>query len=277
VLLHEGGFQSVPFSTNPDSYRGCTGFTGPVVDIVKNTTKDVDLFLTGHTHQPYNCIIDGRPVTSASSFGRLVTDVDLTLGRNGDVKSVAADNIPIYAAGKPPVAEVQARIDRYDKLSAPLRAKPVGRIKGNITRDAAPAGENATGDLIADAQLADTDDAGRGGAVGALMNPGGVRADFPAVSGPDVVRTLTCEEAFTIQPFNNIVATQTFTGAQLLDVLKDQWCGSNSAPTVLLPSSTITYATLSEFDIDSLVRYLEPSLTGAPIEGPAPVRITANP
>ncbi len=339
VLLHEGGFQSVPFTTNPDSYRKCAGLSGPVVDIVKNTTKDVDLFLTGHTHQAYNCVIDGRPVTSASSAGRLVTDVDLTLGRNGDVKSVAADNIPIYTTGRQPEADVQAPVDRYDKLSAPLRATPVGRIQGNITRDPTAAGENAAGDLIADAQLADTDDAGRGNAVGALMNPGGVRADFPAVSGPGVVRTLTYEEAFTIQPFNNIVATQTFTGAQLLDVLKDQWCGTNSAPTVLLPSSTITYTygkataasilgkpcagaanpvtnvkiggtdlvptspyrittnnfladggddfpslklgtdrtTLSDFDIDSLVRYLQPSLTGAPITGPAPVRITANP
>ena len=67
------------------------------------------------------------------------------------------------------------------------------------------------------------------------MNPGGVRADF---TGDAIV---TYEEAFTVQPFNNLVATQTYTGAQLLDVLKDQWCGTNSAPTVLLPSSTIHY------------------------------------
>jgi 5'-nucleotidase len=38
------------------------------------------------------------------------------------------------------------------------------------------------------------------------------------------------------------VATQTFTGAELLDLLKDQWCGSGqSFPTVLLPSSSIHY------------------------------------
>ena len=39
------------------------------------------------------------------------------------------------------------------------------------------------------------------------------------------------------------MTTQTFTGAQLLDVLKDQWCGTNSRQTVLLPSSTITTPT----------------------------------
>ena len=66
VLLHEGGFQTVPF--NSATIDTCEGISGPVVDIVKHTTKAVDLFITGHTHQAYNCVIDGRPVTSASSF-----------------------------------------------------------------------------------------------------------------------------------------------------------------------------------------------------------------
>ena len=85
VLLHEGGVQTVPFNTNPASYNGCVGISGPVVDIVSNTTDDVDMFITGHTHQPYNCLIDNRPVTSASSFGRLISNINLTLGRSGDV------------------------------------------------------------------------------------------------------------------------------------------------------------------------------------------------
>lgn len=339
VLLHEGGVQTVPF--NSSTINTCEGISGPVVDIVKNTTKDVDLFLTGHTHQAYNCLIDGRPVTSASSFGRLVTDVDLTLGRDGDVKSVRRNNIPIYSTGKQPVADVQALIDRYDQLSAPLRQTQVGRISGDITRDFDPDGsrENEAGNLIADAQLADTDDADRGDADGALMNPGGVRADFIAANGSEGPGIVTYEEAFTVQPFNNIVATQTFTGAQLLDVFKDQWCGTNSQPTVLLPSGTIHYTTdlsiaaeilgkpcaaapnpvtgvtiggaaldpaasyrittnnfladggddflslkqgtnrttLSDFDIDSLVRYLQPTLQGTPIGPPALDRIGTTP
>jgi 5'-nucleotidase len=338
VLLHEGGFQTVPF--NSATINTCEGVSGPVVDIVKHTTKAVDLFITGHTHQAYNCVIGGRRVTSAGSFGRLLTDVDLTLGRNGEVKTVKARNIPVYTAGRRPVRRVQRLIDRYDRLSAPLRRTPVGRISRDITRDPDDSGENAAGNLIADAQLADTDDAGRGGAVAALMNPGGVRADFlyqpSGGEGPGVV---TYEEAFTVQPFNNIVATQTFTGAQLLDVLKDQWCGTNSAPTVLLPSASLHYTydasiaagilgrpcagapnpvtgvtlngaaldlsgsyrittnnfladggddflslkqgtsrtALSDFDIDSLVRYLRPSLDGAAVGPPALDRIDVTP
>ena len=72
------------------------------------------------------------------------------------------------------------------------------------------------------------------------MNPGGVRADFVFAdsAATRIDGRVSYEEAFTVQPFNNLVATQTFTGAQLLEVLKDQWCGSNSSATVLLPSAT---------------------------------------
>ena len=66
VLLHEGGSRacrSTPTTSTP-LHRG---ISGPILDIVNNTTDAVDLFITGHTHQAYNCVIDGRPVTSASS------------------------------------------------------------------------------------------------------------------------------------------------------------------------------------------------------------------
>jgi 5'-nucleotidase len=285
VLLHEGGVQSVPFNT--ETLNTCTGISGPIVDIVNNTTKAVDVFITGHTHQAYNCLIDGRPVTSASSFGRLLTDLDLTLGRNGDVKSVKRNNIPIYTADRDGVDDVEALISRYDTLSAPLRRTPIGRISEDITRDADPDGslENAAGNLIADAQLADTDDADRGAAVGALMNPGGVRADFTfAPSSGEGDGVVTYEEAFTVQPFNNIVATQTFTGAQLLDVLKDQWCGTNSRATVLLPSASINYTYDQSIAADILgdpcAGAPNPvtgvTINGAPLDPAAPYRITTN-
>ena len=61
----------------------------------------------------------------------------------------------------------------------------------------------ALGNLIADAQLAATDD--EQDAVAAFMNPGGVRADI--VAGP-----VTYEEAFTVQPFNNLLTTLNLTG-----------------------------------------------------------------
>lgn len=340
VLLHEGGTPT-PFA----SIDSCN-VSGAITDIVDRTTDAVDLFVTGHTHQPYVCtaangsLIDGRPVTSASSFGRLVTNIGFKLDhKTKDIKDVTADNT-IVRRTLTPAADIQQLIDRYNVLAAPIANQLVGRILATINRVNALSGENPLGNLIADAQLADTDDADRGDADIALMNPGGVRADLTFDSPVGTGGAVTYGEAFTVQPFNNIVTTQTFTGAQLLDVLKDQWCGpAVEAQVVLLPSSTLTYSfsratataisdtpcagapnpvsnvvinsvpldttatyrvttnnfladggdgfqslragtnrtSLPDFDIDSLVRYLEPTLTGAPIGPPLTNRITVVP
>jgi 5'-nucleotidase len=236
VLLHEGGVQSLPGGIND-----CNGISGAIPDIVKRTTQDVDLFITGHTHQPYNCVIDGRPVTSASSFGRLLTDIDVTLDRRShDVMQVNANN-QIVTQNVFKAADITALIERYNAIAAPLRDRPVGRISTDITRVPDASGENPAGNLIADAQLADTSAADRGGAVAAFMNPGGVRSEFVyAPSGSEGPGVVTFGEMFTVQPFGNSLVTMTLTGAQLLEVLKQQWCGQPSQ-LILLPSSTVHY------------------------------------
>jgi 5'-nucleotidase len=235
VLLHEGGAQVPPFGIDD-----CNGISGPIVDIVHRTTAAVDLFLTGHTHQPYRCVIDGRPVTSASSFGRLVTDIDLTLDRRSkDVTSVRADNIVITQTVSR-AADMTALIAKYDALAAPLRDRVIGRISADITRVTDASGEQAAGNLIADAQLAGSSSAG---AVAAFMNPGGVRADFVhAPSGSEQPGEVTYGEAFTVQPFGNSLVTMTLTGQQILDTLKQQWCNQTDRPRILLPSAGIHYS-----------------------------------
>jgi 5'-nucleotidase len=322
VLLHEGGAEN-PLTPQ---LNDCNAFSGPIVDIVTRTTDAVDLFITGHTHQEYNCVIDGRPVSSAMSLGRVLTDIDLELGRRSrDVESVTVNN-QIVTRDVAKASDMTRLMTRYQELAEPIGSVPVGRISADIPREPQPAiGMNPLGNLIADAQLADTAAPDRGDADLALMNPGGVRADLGFA--PDGV--VTYAEAFAVQPFNNIVTTQTFTGAQLLAVLKDQWC--DGPRNVLLPSASLTYtydlsdataitgtscatavspvsnvringtpldpaATyrvttnnflsdggdsfaslragtnrtfLDDFDVDSLVRYFEPSLTGTPIAPPA--------
>jgi 5'-nucleotidase len=59
VLLHEGGSP-----TRPALVDDCPGLNGPIEDIVRRTSQEVDVFLTGHTHAAYNCVIDRRRVTS---------------------------------------------------------------------------------------------------------------------------------------------------------------------------------------------------------------------
>ncbi len=279
VLLHEGGVQSQPGGIND-----CNGISGSIVDIVERTTQAVDLFVTGHTHSAYNCVIDGRPVTSASSFGRLVTDIDLTLDRRSrDVVEVAANNLivtqNVFKAG-----DITQLIDRYNAIAAPLRDRVIGRISADITRTPDDSLENAAGNLIADAQLAATADPGSGAAVAAFMNPGGVRSDFTfAQSGAEGDGNVTYGEAFTVQPFGNSLVTMTLTGAQVLEMLKQQWCGQ-SAPRVLLPSSSVAYS-YSSSAASALVGQpcagaANPvtglTIGGAPVDPAASYRITVN-
>jgi 5'-nucleotidase len=254
VLLHQGGQQTAPFNVN-----GCNGLNGPIVDIVNRTTDAVDLFITGHTHQVYNCVIDGRPVTSALSNGRVLTDLDLTLDQDRrDIVQIRADNeiVRQVAPDGTPVArapDISGLIAQYQALAAPIAQRVIGHLSGPATRATDDSGENQAGNLIADSQLAAT--AGPAGAVAAFMNPGGVRTDFP---GGEV----TYSAAFQVQPFGNTLVTLTLTGTQVLDLLKQQWCGQTGAR-VLLPSGTVHYAYSAS---------VAAQITGQPCEGaPNPV------
>jgi 5'-nucleotidase len=171
VLIHEGGIQSTSAATtNPN---GCVGMSGPILDIVNNFDDEVDVVISGHTHQPYNCLIDGKLVTSSFSFGRLVTQVGLTIDRStGDVVSKTATN-NIVTRTVPKDTFVTDLINKYKTLSAPLANRIVGAISADILHSGAinSAGESPLGDVIADAQLEATNDPGFGEAVVAFMNP----------------------------------------------------------------------------------------------------------
>ncbi|MCA0143406.1 bifunctional UDP-sugar hydrolase/5'-nucleotidase [Blastococcus sp. LR1] len=241
VLMHEGGTQTGA-GIGVDT---CVGMGGPVTEIVPRMSDAIDVVVTGHTHQAYNCTIDGRLVTSASSAGRLVTDIDLTLDRRtGDVLTAKADNVPV-SQGLPKDPVQTGLIAYYRELLGPIASQIVGQATATLSTaretlytypgppaaDGKPTtvtvlGESPLGNLIADAQLAATDD----DADLAFMNPGGVRADIPAGE-------ITYEEAFTTQPFGNYLTTVSLTGAQIQCVLEQQFVNG----TVLQPAG-ITYA-----------------------------------
>ncbi|PZF97526.1 bifunctional metallophosphatase/5'-nucleotidase [Micromonospora deserti] len=271
VLLHEGGNQASGGGIND-----CTGFTGPVVDIANRMDPSIDVVVSGHTHQAYNCNINGKLVTSASSFGRLVTDIDLQIDRRtGDVLTARAENLVVTRDVAKDPAQT-ALITRYKDVLGPVASREVGRTSEAITRTqeilyGTTTGESALGNLIADAQLDATAD--EQGAVAAFMNPGGVRADLD-------VGTVTYEEAFTVQPFANNLVTLDLTGAQLYCLLEQQFVTGRT----LYPSSTVRYvvdpagATGATADPCVGSRVVRGSLTfgGAAVDTDATYRVTVN-
>ncbi len=231
VLLHEGGSQTPP----PGDVDACVGISGPVVAINDALDPAIDVLITGHTHLPYNCKLPdaaGNPriVTSAYSYGRVVSEFDLVLDkRTDDVRrdlSVATNHVVERGALTPDPA-ITAVIEKWQPLYDAAGNTPVGTITADINRGGTPPGsdrgvESAAGNLVADAQLWSTS---ANGAQIAFMNPGGVRSDLTYLSSQDPPEgdgVVTFGEAFTFQPFGNTLITFPMTGAQIISVLEEQ-------------------------------------------------------
>ena len=274
VLIHEGATQ-VPASSPINS---CAGISGPIVDIVNNFDDEVDVVVSGHTHQPYNCVIDGKIVTSSFSFGRLVTKIDLTIDRaTGEVTTVVADN-RIITRDVPKDSLLTALIDKYNVIVAPLANRVIGSITATITRTTNPAGESALGDVIADAQLYATADPSQGGAVIAFMNPGGIRADLTyASSVGEGDGNVTYGESFTVQPFGNNLVTLTLTGAQIDTLLEQQFVGcGQTANRILQVSNGFTYSWSASGGACNKVDPATIMLNGVPLDSSGSYRVTVN-
>lgn len=227
VLMHEGGFQTGTFNE-------CEGISEPVVSIAEELHPEIDAVITGHTHEPYICNIpdpDGEPrmVTSAASFGGVVTELELVVNtRSGQVKrdKVEATNHLVLREGVQPDAEQTAIIEKWDAIAAPIAAEVVGSVATDITGDSDGdrSIETPMADLIADAILWGTSGE-NGGAQIAFMNVGGVRASFLVddISAGEQPGEITYSEAFDVAPFGNLLVTLDLTGAQIEEVLEQQF------------------------------------------------------
>ena len=272
VLLHEGGFPS-------GTFNACPGISGPIVDIAANLSPEIDAVITGHTHTAYNCVLPdpaGNPriVTSAAAFGRVITEVNLTINsRSHNVMREAstATNHLVTRTVQKDAAVTEIR-SAYDTIIAPIRDKVVGFADVALTRtNAGNPVEAQLGDVIADAQLAATSAPQDGGAQIAFMNPGGVRQDLNQGE-------ITYGEAFGVQPFANVLTTVTLTGDQIRRILEQQRYGIGSngaiAATVLQPSKGFTYTFDTTQPAGSRVSNIQ--LDGAPLGMATEYRVTAN-
>ncbi len=246
ILLHQGGFQNAPYSKGFLDPNGCDNLSGEIVAIANALDPQVDVVISGHTHAAYNCKIGRKLVTSASSFGRVVTDIDLVIDRKTkDVKSAKAQNV-VVTQDVPKDPAQTALINKYKTIAAPIANRVIGSITADLksSRDGVQnaGGESPLGDVIADAQLEATTPTDFGGAVIAFMNPGGIRAPllFSQISGGEQLGEITYGEAFTVQPFGNTLVVKTLTGSQIQRLLEQQFTVA-TPPRILQVSSTLSY------------------------------------
>jgi 5'-nucleotidase len=104
------------------------------------------------------------------------------------------------------------------------------------------------------------------------MNPGGVRTDIEAGD-------VTFGELFAVQPFGNTVNALTLTGAQIDDVLEEQFQlggGPRDSQLVLGTSEGFTYT--YDLDLPYGERVIDTSITlgGVALDPAASYRVVAN-
>ena len=214
VMIHSGG------RAGTDDVNGCA-LSGSIIDIANQLSPDIDVIVSGHSHQAYVCTFGTKLVTSARSNGALITDIDLRIDRvTGEVVSKAARNVIVMRDIEKATA-ITAVIDHYRPLFAAIGQRTVGQLTSPLLEAVNDAGESALGDVVADAMLEQAATLAPGGAQVALWNNGGIRADLIGQkAAPGAAIPIAFSQAFDVLPFGKRVEVRTVTGAALIAMLE---------------------------------------------------------
>ena len=275
LLAHEGAA-----TENIDSAEALAN--DPVFGKFTRADARIDAIISGHTHQPYafKVPVPGtgrlRPVLQAEDYGKRLGRVTLTY--DPATHSVtAADARLVDVVGAPEDPAVAGIVTAAKDKAADLGKQKLGTITADIKRGYTGGQEDrgiesVMGNFIADVQLAGTKEPGRGGAQLALMNPGGLRADL--LHGAD--GTVTYADAFSVQPFSNDMVTKTYTGAEIKQVLEEQWQPEGASRPVLWlgVSKGVTYTYNPDAPKGSRITSIK--LNGAPLDPAGGYRVTVN-
>ena len=235
LLIHQGGK-----TTNFTTGNNCDGLYGDILPILPKLDPAIATVISGHTHWAYVCrgtaqVGAGRLMTSAGKYGYFVTDLRLEFDpATHRLLDQTASNLTVGNGERGDDPSVHALVDRYAAAIAPIANKVVGHLT-TIARKSDEDGESPAADLIADSMIAAT----KGAAQIALVNASGVRVDLP---GGDV----KYKDAFAMMPFGNNLVVMTLTGAQVKNVLEQQYAiplrPKMSRPSALASSARFTYA-----------------------------------
>lgn len=248
-------------------------------DIVDNTSTKVDVLFNGHTHMAYAWTDpnhSGRPIVQAGSYGtklgKVVLDYDLTTRAVTSADASVLDRAASADTSYPRVAAVGAIVTAALAHAADVGNQPIGALTADITTahsngaytDGVWSGTarddrakpSTMGTLVADSLLASLSNPDRGGAEIGIVNPGGLRAELKyAKSGVETTDgVISYAEANSVLPFVNNLWTTTLTGAQLKQVLEEQWQPGKSRPYLALGlSKNVSYTFDPAADLNSRI------------------------
>ncbi|HLR57949.1 MAG TPA: 5'-nucleotidase C-terminal domain-containing protein [Beutenbergiaceae bacterium] len=230
VLTHDGG-------SNKDAVESTATDFGQFAQEMADR-GDVAAIFSGHTHTLYEADVDGMPVIQTGSYGENLGKITLTFeDEDGDWEFAGAASDMISLAGydvpddNEIVTSVRGIVEDAVAEAEEIGETVIGEAGADLLRathtdpETGTEGENRGGEstisnLIADAQLWGVADQGSVPEEElpkiAFMNPGGVRTD---ITEGDV----NYKQAASVQPFANTLETFDLTGAQIKQVLEEQW------------------------------------------------------
>ena len=268
ALIHQGGDTSEPFD-QPD----CSELKGPIVGIARQLDPAIRLVISGHSHQGFQCKVDGRTITQAQMGGHVLSRIKLTIDAvSGAVQGVAVRNVPVVAGQYPADPKVAAYLAAVKAQSQAALERPIARVAArSVQRKQNDAGESALGNLIADAVL----EAARAlGAQVGFMNSGGMRSDFDV--GANL--TATFGQVQVVLPFSNTLVVMEMTGVQLRGLLEQQFerPGSGAERAMLQVSHSLRYRWNDALPKGAKVVAGSIRIDGVPLDDATTYRVATN-
>lgn len=267
VLAHIGGYY-------PD-FAGLSEF------VCGLDPQQVDLVVSGHTHNRIDDVICSIPVvqsySSGTAFSRVDFTVDVATGQaiNYNMNSKPADVYQTYSGNPPkytrwdngqavvvvPDPAAKELVDYYNAQIEALKNEVIGETTASITRNYRY--ESSMGDWVTDIMKAYDP-----GIDFAFTNSGGLRADMN--TGP-----ITFGEVFDVMPFDNTTVIVDLTGAEVIQVLKEGTTGQHGLIQVSGLKFAFDYGTVAVGD-STLVGDVIDLSTGLPLDPTHTYRVAVN-
>ncbi|MFD9947512.1 bifunctional metallophosphatase/5'-nucleotidase [Nonomuraea sp. NPDC059023] len=240
--VHEGG-------TAGDVYDRCNANpTGPVIDFARQASAEIDAIVTGHWHAPFNCSIpdpegNPRPVVEAAFHGKLINEINLKIDRRTRevIRSATVSTNHPVTRDVPADPAMVKLVDHWVAAEKGVSARQVGTITGDLTRTRDADGESTLGNVLADAERADSADADLAMvAVAPVKGSNSLRGDLRFAKGADPADgdgKVLFGEAWNTWGYANPVVTATVKGSQIDQALEQQWQTQ--------PNGTVRFAPLA--------------------------------
>lgn len=289
--VHEGGS---PQNGADLGYNECGSAYGPVIDLAKKVTAEVDAIVTGDWHARFNCMVPDpagvpRPIVETGNHGALVNEIDLAIDpATGEVIRDRTRSVNhAVTRDVAPDPEVQKIVDHWAARGAERFAEPLATQTGPFTRAANAAGESTAADLYADVQYWNANRTREGKADLALIaaqpakGSNAVRTDLPYAKGShpaDADGRILFGESWNAYGYGNPVLTVGVKGRQLDAILEQQWQKQADGTVKFAPlavSRNVSYSFDRTRPVGQRIAFGDVRINGRPVHPDGSYRVAA--